>query len=301
MSPARKRSYVLLILVALIFGVSAIVIKFTLNAIEPLPFLAYRFLISFIIAAFALSTIRYALPKGTLQWIEVIAFSLLSTTIALGFLFIGLEHTSVLSLSIITLVAPLLIGVAGVIFLQETITRQEKIGTAIALVGSIITIVEPIIAAGKDTGNLFGNLMLLLYLVSEVASVVILKKLLKQNVSAMALTHISFLVGFIALAPIVLIRYGAGNIISTVVSLSAPYHAGVWYMALVSGTLAYSMRNKAQKDIEIGEAALFAYLTSIFSAPLAVILLGEVITMPFVIGALIIALGVFIAEYRKRG
>jgi drug/metabolite transporter (DMT)-like permease len=300
MSPARLKSYLLLLSVSLIWGVAAIVIKFTLNAIDPLPFLVYRFLISFAVAVIALATTKYALPKNPLQWIEVVAFSILSTTIALGFLFLGLEYTSVLSLSIIVLIAPLLIGVAGVIFLQETITKQEKIGTGIALAGSLFTIIEPVIAAGNDTGNLLGNVLLLLYLLSEVASVVLLKKLLKQNVSPIAITHISFIIGFITLTPIVLFLYGGAIVVNTITTLSVSSHAGVWYMAIVSGTLAYALRAKAQKNIEIGEAALFSYLTSVFSAPLAVIYLGETITMPFVIGAIVIAIGVFIAEYRSK-
>jgi drug/metabolite transporter (DMT)-like permease len=298
MSSTRIKSYLLLITVSLIWGIAAIVIKFTLNAIDPLPFLAYRFLISFAIAVIALSTTRYVLPKGSLQWIEVLVFSFLSTTVALGFLFLGLEYTSVLSLSIITLIIPLLVGVAGVIFLQETITRQEKIGTGIALAGSMLTIIEPILTANNHTGNIIGNIFLLLYLVSEVASVVILKKLLKKNISPIAITHISFIVGFITLTPIVMFMYGGSSLINSVVSVTFPYHAGVLYMALISGTLAYALRAKAQKNIEIGEAALFSYLTSVFSAPLAVIFLGETITLPFIIGALIIAAGVFIAEYR---
>ena len=71
-------------------------------------------------------------------------------------------------------------------------------------------------------------------------------------------------------------------------------------MALLSGSLAYYLSNKAQKSIEIGEASIFAYLYPIFSTPLAVIWLGEKITPMFTMGAVIIAIGVAIAEIKKR-
>lgn len=71
-------------------------------------------------------------------------------------------------------------------------------------------------------------------------------------------------------------------------------------MALLSGSLAYFLFNKAQKTIEIGEASLFAYLYPIFSTPLAVLWLGEKITPIFMVGAIIIALGVFVAEVKKN-
>ena len=55
-----------------------------------------------------------------------------------------------------------------------------------------------------------------------------------------------------------------------------------------------------QKSIEIGEASLFAYLYPLFSTPLAVVWLGEKITPMFIVGAVVITIGVVIAEIKKR-
>ena len=71
-------------------------------------------------------------------------------------------------------------------------------------------------------------------------------------------------------------------------------------MAIVSGSLAYYLFNKAQKTIEISEASVFSYLYPLFSAPLAVLWLGESITPVFIIGGIIIAIGVTIAEVKKK-
>ena len=71
-------------------------------------------------------------------------------------------------------------------------------------------------------------------------------------------------------------------------------------MALISGTLAFYMSNKAQKSIEIGEQSLFAYLYPLFSLPLAVLWLGEKIMPIHIIGGIIIVIGVAIAEIKKR-
>ncbi|MDP3994763.1 MAG: EamA family transporter, partial [bacterium] len=78
------------------------------------------------------------------------------------------------------------------------------------------------------------------------------------------------------------------------------FHLGVLFMALISGNLAYSLWIKGQKTIEIGEAALFNYLYPVFAIPLAILWLKETVTIPFVIGAIIIVIGVFIAEIKKR-
>jgi drug/metabolite transporter (DMT)-like permease len=70
-------------------------------------------------------------------------------------------------------------------------------------------------------------------------------------------------------------------------------------MAFLSGSLAYYLSTKAQKTIEIGDAAIFSHLYPLFSTPLAVLWLGERITPIFIIGGVIIAIGVFLAEYKK--
>ncbi len=77
-------------------------------------------------------------------------------------------------------------------------------------------------------------------------------------------------------------------------------HLGVWYMALLSGTLAYTLQNRAMQTIEVGEASIFGYLMPIWAAPLAFWWLGEKITIPFIIGACVIAIGVVIAESKKN-
>jgi len=133
-----------------------------------------------------------------------------------------------------------------------------------------------------------------------VATAVMGKNLLRDDVSAMFLTNLSFIVGFVTLLPVLLFTTSFPEIVNQLVNTRLSFHLGVIYMALFSGTLAYYLWHKAQKTIEIGEGGLFAYLYPLFSTPLAVFWLKEKITTPFIIGAIIIALGVFIAEYKKQ-
>ncbi len=125
------------------------------------------------------------------------------------------------------------------------------------------------------------------------------KKLLQKGVNPLTMTNFSFMVGFITLLPFTLFL-NQESLILNLASTPFPYHLGVIFMALISGNLAYFLANKAQKTIEIGEQALFSYLYPIFSFPLAVLWLKEKITPIFIVGAIIIAIGVFIAEIKKK-
>lgn len=293
----RLKAYLLLLAATAIWGVAGVVIKFTLDGIDPLPFLTYRFGISAFLAVGYFLLLKHKLPKSS--WPIIILYSLFSTTFALGALFLGVDRTTVLNLSLLGLSLPLITELAGVFFLGDKITKREKTGTAIAIVGVLFTIVEPILEGNGRSGTFLGNTFIALYAFFDIASVILLKKILRTKVSGISLSQVSFVVGFASLLPIAVFILGAGPLLTTIVTLPLKYQLGVWFMAVFSGTIAYTLRAKAQKTIEVSEGALFGYLTSIFGVPLAVVWLKESVTSTFIMGAVVIALGVYIAEKKN--
>src|SRR4030067_2503888 len=190
MNPHRLHAYILLLIVTVIWGAESSVIKFTLEGIGPVSFLVYRFAISSLVALFAVKSIINIFHhiKSGKEWLGIILFCFLSTTFALGFLFLGLEKTTVVNSSLLTLAGPLLTILAGEFFLKEHITHREKIGISIAFAGTLLTLIEPIIESNGKIGNFEGNLLIILYLVGDITSVIFLKKIIRNNVSPYALT-----------------------------------------------------------------------------------------------------------------
>ena len=299
MNPYRLRAYLAILAATIIWRVAGPVIKYTLGGIDALSFLTYRFGLSSLvaIASFALFGLHLSHQPRTL--FKLFLYGLFTSTISLGFLFFGLEKTTVLDETVITLVNPLLIATAGAYIFKEHVTLREKVGMGIALLGTAFTVIEPIIQNGADGSRLSGNILIVLYLVATIVSSILAKELLREEVRPLTMTNVSFIIGFVSLLPFALAKYGLGGLTSTVQNLSLPYQLGVLYMALLSGSLAYTLSNAGQKTIEIGEAAVFSYLYPLFAAPLAVIWLGEKVTPTFIFGGAIIAIGVMIAEYKK--
>lgn len=292
MKSARIHAYLMLLVVAVIWGVASPVIKYTLEGFSAPIFLAYRFGISTILAIIIFSVNGIHLPKnwGTIMLIFLYGF--LNSVVSLGFLFFGMEDTTVIEAGLITMIEPLLISTAGVYFLHEHVTKREKIGMAIAILGTALTIAGPL--------HFSGNILVLGYVISTLLTTLLLKKLLKKDVNPMTMTNISFIIGFICFGAFVLYNYSSNYLIHLIISTPISYHIGVIYMAVISGTLAFWLFNKAQKSIEIGEQSLFAYLYPVFSLPLAVLWLGEKISPIHIIGGVIIVIGVVIAEVKKK-
>jgi drug/metabolite transporter (DMT)-like permease len=295
MNPARLRAYIEILIASIIWGVAGPIIKFTLGGIDATTFLAYRFGISSLIAIVIFLFIGLRIPKDKKTLGDLLLYGFLTSTVALGFLFFGLENTTVLDMSLITLANPLIITLAGVWFLAEHVTKREKIGMAIALFGTALTVIEPLIQNGGGSVRLSGNILIVGYLVATAWAAVLAKRLLRAGITPLLMANISFLIGFISFLPFVITRFP-----ETITNLPIQYHLGVFYMAVLSGSLAYYLHNRGQKTIEIGEASIFAYLYPLFSTPLAVFWLGEKITPIFIIGGIIIALGVTIAEIKKK-
>ena len=295
----RIKAYLMLLAVSVIWGVASPVIKYTLTGFAPATFLAYRFGISTIIAIIIAALTGIHIPKNGKVFLLFLLYGFLNSVVALGLLFFGMENTTVLETGLITLAGPLIISTAGVYFLHEHVTKREKLGMGIAMFGTLLTILQPLISNGHSALKLSGNILVLGYVLATVVTAVLSKELLKKDVNPMSLTNASFIIGFLFFLPVVL-RNPNFNLNTEVFNVPLSYHFGVWYMAILSGTLAFYLSNRAQKTIEIGEQSLFAYLYPVFSLPLAVIWLGEKVTTTHIVGGAIIIIGVVIAEIKKK-
>lgn len=305
MNPARLKAYIYLIIASAIWGIAGPVIKFTLKELPPFTFLTYRFFLSSLVLTPLIFTKQVRFPQKLREVGLFILIGLLGTTVNIGLLFWGLNLTSVLDETIIAMVAPLGVVVAGSLFLKEHITKIEKSGIVIALIGTLFVIVQPILESGGSIfsyKNLLGNVIVLFSNLAWIAYVIISKLGLKNfRFEPMSLTIGSFIVGFFSILPFSILETGSfAKAVHLIKVASLPTHAGVAYMALLSGAVAYFLYQLGQKTIEASEAILFTYLQTVFAVPLAVVWLKEAVTLPFIAGSVLTVLGIGIAEYKRR-
>lgn len=290
-----------MLIVSVIWGFAGPVIKFTLHDFPPLVFLSYRFAISSTIAFIYFSYTKSKFSAKT-NWGQIFLYSFLGVTLGLGLLFFGFDKTTSLTGSLLSSSAPIMLVIAGALFLHERVAKHEKTGITIAFLGTLFIVLAPFLAtrAGVALGSVEGNTLIMLSILVDTFASILVKFIVREHTSPVTLTHISFIFGFITLFPIAVAFHSIDGLLYVIRSAPLSAHLGVWYMALLSGTLAYTLRNKAVKSIEVGETAVFTYLYPLWAAPLALFWLGETINGYFWVGATIIALGVIIAEYKKR-
>lgn len=298
MNTARFRAYIYLLIVVLIWGAAPSIIKYALTELPPFLFLFYRFLITVIfLTPFYLSAKSKGINAKTLP--TVLISSLLASTVTLGLLFYGTNLTTSLDSSLISATSPIVIILTGALLLKERITKREKIGIAVTFIGTLIVAVQSLFETGVDAErSILGNSLILLSNFTFAAALYFSKKDLRRGVSAFSLMYIMFLVGLFSVIPFTLKEAGGKVSWDMISSLSVGAHLSVIYMAFLSGALAYLLYQKAQKTIETSEAAVFLYLQPLVTAPFGLIWLKEHITPPFLLGAIVIAIGVVLAEFK---
>ncbi len=300
MSKRRIRAYILLLTATAIWAAASPIIKFTLREISPLNFLTYRFLISGVIGIVFLILMKPKIPNNKKAYFYLFSYSIF-TMIALTMLFMGLDQSRVLDLVVVDVLGPLVTALAGAIFLKERITRREKTGLAIAFSGTLIAIAIPyLINKGFEASRFSGNIMLILFMILDTGSYILAKEAVRNKIGPATLVNVTFIILFLFFVPLNYFIKGGEFFLHESLNLSVYGHLGVAYMAILSGTVAYTLWAAGQKTIEVSEASLFRYLYPTFSAPLAVIWLREEINGYFLVGAVLILIGVILAEYKKH-
>lgn len=292
----------MLLLVSLIWGAASPVVKHTLTWFDPWLFLTYRFFLSTIIAIPYLYVTQTPFPKKLSHKLLLLTTSVISAPLSLFLFFEALSKTTALSGSLITAAGPLFLVLGGVLFFRDKITKNEKVGIAVTILGTLFIVIGPLVLNGHtDTlGKLEGNALMLLAVMTDIIAALLTKEAMKKGINPTLVAQFQFIVGFIVFVPILLLRQSPETSITTLINAPMEAHLGAIFMAVFSGTIAYTLRNIAIKTIEVSESALFQYLQPLWAAILAVLWLHEPITASYIMGGIVIAIGVFIAERKNR-
>ena len=294
MNSPRLQAFLALIAVSAMWGVAGPVIKMTLNHIPPFTFLWIRFCVVGLITIPWYIAYLYRRTISLKDIMILSLFGLMSTTIHLSLIFLGIERTTSTEAMLIGSIAPIFIVLLGVIRLKEHVTSRELIGMGFVLLGTGFTILQPLLS-GNGFTNVTGNSIILFSNIVFALFVFYSKKNFRHY-SPLFITLHSSIVAVVTYFPLALIENGGTLPSFALLTSSGTVFFGIMYMAIVSYIMAYLLFEFGMSKIEISEGSIYTYIQPIFAAPVAVLWLHEAITVPFIIGATIIVAGVVLTE-----
>lgn len=122
----------------------------------------------------------------------------------------------------------------------------------------------------------------------------LLNKDILNRVNAVVLTYIGFLFGALTFLPLMYFELQTWSL----KSLTVNGWTGILYGVIFSSAIAYFLFNYSMSKLRAQEVGLFTYIDPIAAVLLAIPLVSEYPNRFFVLGSILVFLGIFLAEKR---
>lgn len=284
-----KKAILALIIANVIWGAAFPIYKWSLEEIKPFTFVFLRFFLgALVLLPFTITKLK--VERKDLFMLFIMSF--FGITFCISFLFLGLELSSSINAPIVLSSSPMLLLALSIIFLHKKPTRKVVIGAVVGLLGVLIIVLRPVFESGFSS-SILGNFFLLLAAVGSALHVIFLKKI-AHKYDPLTLAFWSFIIGAIPVIPLAFIEVQSGFL----ATIDGKAGLGLVFAVFLATAVAHWLNGYGIKYIPASEVGVFTYIDPIATILVALPLLGETITITYIIGSVFVFLGIFIAEER---
>ncbi len=276
----NKKYMIPLLSTFLCWGSVYVASKIAMRTIPPVTLLALRYLVA-IPALFLLLKMRGALKRierrhaGTLL---AIGFTGYFASFCMQML--GINRLSGSVSSLLGAMNPIFIPILASVFLKERMTKAKVGCVALSMLGVVI------IVGVNGTVDVLGALLMLLSVFLWSSTSIIIRRLAgAYDPMQVAMTSMIVALPFTG-------GWAALELQSAVCAFPAESVAAVLYMGLVGTAAAHSLWNYSLSKMDASFCSMFYPMQPLVSSVLGVMILGERMTANFLIGGLIICMGI---------
>jgi drug/metabolite transporter (DMT)-like permease len=274
---------------ASIWGGLYVVSKVVLDVIPPFLLVTLRL----ILGSLTLAVILFFKAFPTLsrqQTIQMLGVGFVGYGISVGLQFLGTKLSTAANGSLVTSATPAFVLLFAWLLLKERITSRRLIALVLATIG-VIAVIDP--RTAQLNPDLFaGNLILIGAAVTWALYSVLVRKV-AQDSNVLMFTMLAFIGGLPVSVPVSAWEWstvGVGEITLGVVG-------GVLFIGIVSTALAMVLWNTAFAYVDASLASLTFFAQPVVGTLLGWLLLDEKITPLFLLGGLLIGVGLVISSH----
>jgi len=273
---------------ASIWGGMYVVSKVVLEIIPPFSLVTLRLILGAITLALVLLVRGVPNISGRQIW-HVLAVGFVGYGISLSLQFLGTKLSTAANGSLVTSATPAFVLLFAWMLLGEKITGRRLLALFLATLG-VIAVIDP--RSAQLNPELFlGNLSLIGAAVTWALYSVLVRKV-TQNIDVMLFSMIAFLGGLPVVIPAgvwELSTVGIGEITIGVIG-------GILFLGIISTALAMVLWNTAFAYVDAGLASLTFFAQPLVGTFLGWLFLKESITPLFLLGGLLIGIGLVVAS-----
>jgi len=271
-----------------IWGAMYVVSKSVMAVIPPFTLLLLRLLLG-IFPLLIVALLQKKLTINKNQFWSMLGVGFVGYGISLGFQFVGTNLSTAANGSLVTSATPAFILIFAALILREKVTFKSLIALLVASLG-VLAVIDPR-SAKFDSSLFLGNLSLVAAALTWALYSVLIRKV-TRDVDVLTVSLITFVGGLptsMAFSAWEISTQGIGEITLGVI-------AGVLFLGIIATALAMYLWNNAFALLDANLASLTFFAQPIVGTILGVIFLDEIITPLFLLGGLLIGIGLVIAR-----
>lgn len=288
-------TYVLLLVVVVIWGSYPTVVKIALRDMPPFTLAALRCTLGSAILAGLLWRERDegGSPMSRADLPALVILGVSGITVSTGIFYLAVAMTTASNAVILTASTPILVAVGGHLFFAERLGRLQWIGVVCSAAGVLLTVTRGDWRVFETPPNLGDGIVL----AGQVAwaTYTLYGKRVLTRLSPRTATTAAYLIGTAFLIPLAIILAPA---FPPATMTSLPAWAVVVFQGTL-GTLAHVWYYRGVQTVGPSVAANFTNLQPLVGVALATLLLGERVTIAQVAGAGAILVGVWLTTRRE--
>jgi len=230
------------------------------------------------------------------EWKQMLLLGALGMWVCGAFVYIGGASTSATNIGLIYAATPVAIAFAGTKLLHEPVSAWQRAGMALALLGVLFVVLK------GDIGNLLqvrftvGDGWIVVAAVSWVAYTVLLQRWPSVLDPRARLAAITF-GGVLVLVPFTALE----SLLSPGPPLGAKALGLIVLAGLLPGFFSYQAYAYMLRELGVAKSALVMYLSPVYAAVTAWVLLGEAPRAYHAVGAALILPAIYLATRKRTG
>ena len=280
-----------LVMVNVFWAASSIAAKEALQQLSTIEIITIRFAIAFLIIL-ALAIMIKGPGSLKIDLKDIPAFILLSVvSVSLGF-FLQMEaiaHTTITNFSIEFNMSTFFIMLLGAVLLRERLTRKKLLGSAVAFAGAIVIISggHMDLSSGHMAGDLIGLASAVSFGIFTIAS-----KKISQKYGIMTILCYTFLFGILQLLPF----YVLGAHATPLASLNVLSWSSMLFLGVFCSVFCFLAYTYGLKKLRASDVAMSIYVNPLAGIMLAIMLMGEALTIFTIAGGALVLAGMFLTQ-----
>ncbi|WP_437782516.1 DMT family transporter [Sorangium sp. So ce1097] len=292
----QRVAHVLLFVTPALFTANMVVARATADFIPPVALAQLRWLgVVLVLLPFCGGELWRGRAALRRDWARYALLGLLGMGICGAGVYLGAATTTATNIGLVYAASPVIIILLSRIMFGDRLSPRQGLGTALALAGVLVIVLRGDPAALLSLRFSAGDLIILVCAISWALYTVLLKRWPDPLGVTARLTAIA-LAGVIVMLPVLgweLVTRGPPDLDSRTV-------AAVLTLVLIPGVGAYATYGYITQHLGPSRTGLVLYLSPVYTAVMAWLLLGEAFAFYHWLGAALVLPGLFFATYRPQ-